>query len=425
MRRILSSGRCLQIPEKRMIRLITQWLSFGWFVLLAGVPSLAAQESEMDFELSRIDSGIASVSPYWGYNAPKLVFDGDHYYTLGRWGPHQDAARGVVYKSAEGGWEIFLEWEGLHHQPGMVLLDSRQRLVIIYARRDYGPRILHQRRRGDPRGFVRIALPDGLDRAGYIGAAMDGDRLVLGYIGRPGSYSFQVAWVDLDSGTWSGPFVMAPQQRSKEPWTTWLYPLIVPDKDGFHIVVSNNAYRSSYYNRINYLKVRYDDPASAIPEVVADVNPWKQNLAFAQSIWRSENGALLVTATHRPEAGGNRLIVYRRDPDLRRWKAVFTGSAGIAAIFESPRERGRMWMSATAGNALRLYRGEDDGRRWPSVVLEGFEEYGLRNTFFLYGITPASGSLMPDDPCAVFSSGTLPEIDLWFIRFRTSDRHPR
>lgn len=415
----------MQILEERMIHLISQWISRGWSVLLAGVLPLAAQEAEMDFELTHIDSGEASVSPYWGYNAPKLVFDGDHFYTLGRWGRQQDAARGIVYRSTEDGWETFREWEGLHHQPGMVLLDSRRRLVLIHARRDAGPRILHQRLRGDPRGFAGIVLPDGLDRAGYIGAAMDGDRLVLGFIGRPGSYSFQVAWVDLDSGSWAGPFVLAREQRSKEPWTTWLYPLIVPDGEGFHLVVSNNAYLSPYYNRINYLYVPYGDPASAVTEVVADANPIKQNLAFAQAIRRAADGALLVTATRRAGDGKNRLIVYRRDPDLRRWRAVFTGSAGIAAIFESPHERGRMLMSSTAGNALRLYRGEDDGRSWSAVVLKGFEDYGLRNTFFLYGITTASGSLIPDEPCAVFSSGTLPEVDLWFIRFRTSDRHPR
>ena len=404
---------------------ITRWIRAGGFVLLAGVLPLAAKETEMDFELTRIDSGIASVSPYWGYNAPKLVFDGDHYYTLGRWGPHHDTATGIVYRSGEAGWEVFFEWGGLHHQPGMVLLDSRRRLVLIHARRDAGPRILHQRLRGDPRGFAPIALPDGLDRAGYIGAAMDGDRLVLGYIGRPGSYSFQVAWVDLDSGSWSGPYVLAREQRSKEPWTTWLYPLIVPDGEGFHLVVSNNAYNSPYYNRINYLYVPYGDPASAVTEVVADANPIEQNLAFAQAIRRAADGALLVSATRRAGDGRNRLIVYRRDPDPRRWKVVFTGSAGIAAIFERPRERGRMWMSSTAGNALRLYRGEDSGRSWSAVALTGFGGYGLRNTFFLYGITPASGSLIPDEPCAVFSSGTLPEIGLWFIRFRTSDRHPR
>ena len=402
-----------------------RWVSGGWFFLLAGVLSPTAQENAMDFELTRIDSGEASVSPYWGYNAPKLVFDGDHFYTVGRWGRRQDAARGVVYRSKEDGWEIFLQWEGLHHQPGMLLLDAQRRLVLVHARRDAGPRILHQPRRGDPHGFVEIAPPVGLDRAGYIGSAMDGDRLVLGYIGRPGAYSFQTAWVDLDTGLWSGPFVLAEEQRSKEPWTTWLYPLIVPDGDGFHLVVSNNAYRSSYYNRINYLYVPYGDPASAVAEVVDQVYPWKENLAFAQAIRLAADGALFVTAMRRPEGGKNRLLVYRRDPVTRRWDALTLGRAGVAAVFENPGESGGLWMPGTSGPALRLYRGEDGGRRWSPTALKGFEGLGLRKPFFLYGITPASGSVMPREPCAVFSSGTLPNSELWFVRFFTSGERSR
>ncbi|MCE2438374.1 MAG: hypothetical protein J4F39_02995 [Candidatus Latescibacteria bacterium] len=381
-----------------------------------------ARENALDFELTRIDSGEASVSPYWGYNAPKLVYDGEHFFTVGRWGPHPDVARGVVYRSRADGWEVFFEWEGLHHQPGMVLLDARRRLVLIHARRDAGPRILHQRRRGDPDGFSAIALPDGLDRAGYIGAAMDGGRLILGYIGRPGTYSFQTAWVDLESGSWSGPFVLAPEQRSQEPWTTWLYPLIVPDGGGFHLVVSNNAYRSPYYNQIVYLYISFEDPASAVAEVVAEVNPWKRNLAFAQAISRAANGALFVTAARRLEGGKNRLVVYRRDPVTRRWEEVTAERAGVGAVFETP---GRLWMSGTSGPALRLYRGRDDGRKWSAAPLGSFEGFGLRNSFFLYGITPASGSLIPGEPCAVFSSGTLPNAELWFVRFNTTGPRPR
>lgn len=425
MRRILSSGRWVHYRETRMRTQILRWVFAPWFFLFAEGKPLHAHETEIGFELTRIDSGKASVSPFWGYNAPKLVFDGDHFYTVGRWGPRQDAARGVVYRSSADGWEVFFEWEGLHHQPGMVLLDARRRLVLVHARRDDGPRILHQRRRGDPRGFGEVALPGGLDRAGYIGAAMDGDRLVLGYIGSPGSYSFRIAWVDLDTGTWSGPFLLARQQRSREPWTTWLYPLIVPDGDGFHLVVSNNAYRSSYYNRINYLYIPYGDPASAVAEVVAEVTPWKQNMAFAQAMRRTDDGALFVTATRRHQGGRNRLLVYRRDPGARRWEAVTEGGAGIAAVFEDPRESDRLWMTSTSGPAIRLYRSEDGGRTWSGVALGSFEGFGLRNSFFLYGITPASGSLIPGEPCAVFSSGTLPDTELWFVRFETRRLRPR
>ncbi len=403
-----------------MKNLIFQCITAGGLLLPAGVLPLAAQETAMDFELSRIDSGVASVSPFWGYNAAKLVFDGEHFYTMGRWGPHKDTGTGVVYRKGRDGWEEYVNLDGLHHQPGMLLLDAKQRMVIVHARIGAGPRIAHQRRRGSPRGFTEIALPGGLDRAGYIGAAMDGNRLILGYIGAPGQYSFNVAWVDLYTETWSGPFLLAREQRSKEPWTTWLYPLIVPEDDGFHLVVSNNAYRSPYYNRISYLFVRFDDPTSSVAEVVSEVFPWTGNLAFAQAIWRAADGTMFVTATHRPDGAKNQLLLYRRDPGTRRWEAETAGRAGIAAVFENPARPGQMWMSSTSGPALRLYLGEDGGRRWSAVALDNFKGYGLRNTFFLYGITPASGSLIPDEPCAVFSSGVNPNLELWFVRFHTS-----
>ena len=43
---------------------------------------LGSRRQEIDVHLSKIDSGVAWVSSYWGYNAPKLVYDGESYYTV-------------------------------------------------------------------------------------------------------------------------------------------------------------------------------------------------------------------------------------------------------------------------------------------------------------------------------------------------------
>ena len=51
------------------------------------------------------------------------------------------------------------------------------------------------------------------------------------------------------------------------------------------------------------------------------------------------------------------------------------------------------------------------------VDLPEFAEYGLVSSFFLHGIHPGSGSLMPAGPAVVFSAGTHPEYQLWFVRF--------
>ena len=49
---------------------------------------------EIDVHLAKIDAGVAWVSSYWGYNAPKLVYDGESYYTVALWGAEQATARG-------------------------------------------------------------------------------------------------------------------------------------------------------------------------------------------------------------------------------------------------------------------------------------------------------------------------------------------
>jgi hypothetical protein len=378
----------------------------------------------MQATLSRIDSGTAWASAYWGYNAPKLVYDGEYFYTVGFWGADQQSTQGVLYRStgagtAVDGWERFLDWGSHDYQPGMVLLDTQQRLLLVHARIGGGPRILHQQRRGDATSFVDVDLPANLTRAGYIGAAMDGDRLLLGFIGYPSTYSFAVAWIDLPTGEWSGPFSLAPEQRATEPYTTWLYPLIAPDEDGFHLIVSNNADLSSYYSSILSLFVSYADPKGAIAEVVAEVDPWTKNLAFAEALWRGTDGVLYVTAQFQPEGGSNRLVVYRRDPGLGTWQAGEIGGPQVAAVWEAPERPGDLWMASTSGSALSLYRGVDGGRRWEPVDLPSFDRYDLQSTFFLHGITPNSGSLLPTVPCAVFSSGAHPQLDQWFVRFGT------
>ena len=375
-------------------------------------------------DLSRIDSGTAWASAYWGYNAPKLVFDGEHFYTVGFWGADQANTQGVLYRStgvgeAVDGWERFFDWGWHDYQPGTVLLDTQQRLLLVHARSGRGPRILHQQRRGDASSFVDVDLPANLTRAGYIGAAMDGDRLLLGFIGYPSTYSFAVAWVDLDSGEWAGPFGLAPAQRATEPYTTWLYPLIAPAGDGFHLIVSNNADLSSYYSSILSLYVPYADPTGASAEVVAKVDPWTKNLAFAEALWHGADGALFVTAQYQPEGGSNRLVVYRLDPKKGPWQAVEIGGPQVAAVWEAPERPGHLWMVSTAGSSLSLYRGVDAGSGWEPVDLPSFDRYGLQSTFFLHGITPNSGSLLPTVPCAVFSSGAHPQLDQWFVRFDT------
>ncbi len=387
----------------------------GWGL----VNALQAQDEVVDYELSKIDEGVAWVSSYWGYNTPKLVYDGETFYTVGLWGEQQSSSTGVIYKLEDGSWRRGYSWDDLDYQPGTILLDSERRLILIYPRISAGPVVLRSVAPGDIDLFEPIPVPAAIGKAGYLGAGIFDDRIVLGYIGDPNTYSFTVAVLDLETMQWSGPQVIAQAQRQQEPWTTWLYPIIQPDADGFHLVVSNNADLSSYYDRMLYMYIPYDDMADPQVEQIARVDPWTENIAFAEAMWRTPDGAVYVTGQFQPEGGSNQLFVYRRDPRTEEWTDQPVSGSQVATVFQSAREPERLWLPSTYGSQLRLYTSTDAASTWQLASLPDFAEAGLISTFFLHGITAASGSVMPEVPTAVFSAGPHPNYQLWFVQFHT------
>jgi hypothetical protein len=308
-------------------------------------------------------------------------------------------------------------WEGLNYQPGMLLLDADQRLVLIYPQISGGPVILRSRAKGDIEHFDPIAVPASINKAGYMGTGIYDDRIVLGYIGDPATYSFNIVLLDLKTMEWDGPHVLTPAQREQEPWTTWLYPVILPDANGFHMTVSNQPDPTAAYDTILYMYMRYDQLDVATPEVVAQVDPWSGNMAFGEAMWRAADGSIYVTGQYKPEGGGNWLHLYRRDPQTQSWSGVPISSSQIAAVFQDRQQK--LWMTSTYWDALRLYGSQDQGQDWDVVEVPGFEAYGLVPSFFLHGIHPGSGSVLPDGPAAVFSAGPHPQYQLWFVHFDT------
>ena len=391
---------------------------FCWFLGLCFTSS-ARSEIEVSYELSKIDEGVAWVSSYWGYNAPKLIHDGDSYYTVALWGAEQATGAGGPYKFQDGTWRRGYAWDDLNYQPGMLLLDNQRHLILIYPRINDSPVVLRSRAPGDIDHFEAIPVPAAIDKAGYMGAGIHDDRVALGYIGDPDTFSFAVAWLDLATRTWSGPHIIAPAQRQREPWTTWLYPIVQPDAEGIHLAVSNNADLSSYYDRTLYMHILYDRPDDVQVEQVARVEPWTENISFGEAMWRTPDGAVYITGQFKAQGEANQLYIYRRDPQTQAWSGQPISSAQVAAVFHNPDDPARLWMSSTYGSELRLYNSSDEGITWERTALPDFSDHGLVSTFFLHGITASSGSVMPPVPTFVFSAGPHPNYQLWLAQFDT------
>ena len=377
---------------------------------------------EVACELTKIDSGTAWVSPYWGSNAPKLVFDGEAFYTLGLWGDKQATARGVIYKYEAGQWVKGYQWADLNYQPGMLLLDSQKRLILIYPRMQAKPVILRSAARGDIENFEPLPVPDKIALAGYVGAGIYGDRLVIGYIGEPGVYSFNLAVLDLKTLQWSGPYLLAWEQRNTEPLTTWLYPIIQPDKEGVSLVVTNHSggVGPRYtYSPVLYVYIRYSNlEQPPAPQIIAEMVPWKGRTVFASSMFAAADGTIYVTALYDPGQKDRAVRICRKDPNTGAWDyRDLPGVYGGAAISENPDEPGVLWMILRDADSVLLFHSRDRGGSWQPVPVHGLPPSPLSGPWFLHGISPASGSAMPGLPCAVFSSGAGQTCELWFIRF--------
>jgi hypothetical protein len=86
------------------------WTACCFVLLLSGVS--AQGQADVTYELSKIDEGTAWVSSYWGYNTPKLVYDGEAFYTVALWGDEQATATGAVYGKRDGQWKRGIAGKG-------------------------------------------------------------------------------------------------------------------------------------------------------------------------------------------------------------------------------------------------------------------------------------------------------------------------
>lgn len=390
--------------------------------LTAAEPTGAA--AQVRCRLSKIDEGHVWVTPYWGYNAPHLVYDGEAFYAVGLWGEQEAESRGAVYRSDQDGkrWTRGFTWD-TNYQPPLLLLDSERRVLLISPQAGSKPKIFRAQARGKIQEFTPIAVPDTIPRAGYVGAGIYNDRLVLAYNGSTatdpvrGTYDFSVAWLDLKTLRWSEPVVVAPAQRAQEPWTTWLYPVVQPDADGIHVLVNNNP-RGSVYDRAWYLVVPWEARPGyqPRPERVAPADTARDFIIHMDYMHRQPDGTIYVTGRYQPAPGTPvQLALYRRDAATGQWserKIDETPGSDVnflhGAITQLPGDPHRLWVLAAYSTELRLYRSSTRGDTWQRVELPDFKPYGWTAASYLYLIYPSSGSVTPPGLCANFNEGVTP-----------------
>lgn len=223
-----------------------------------------------DCRVVEIARGHSWVSPYWGYSAPKIAFDGSTYYTTGLWGDAPDSAAGVIYKFTGDAWTETYRFPGVY-QPAVLLLDSERRLIVIYSRQEQPAVFLRAYKSGTADRFAELPPPPDMQNAFYIGAAIQNDHLYVAYVTTP-TYSMYLAVCDLARLVWERSVLVSEGQVSEKPKTAWTYPILIPAQTGLHLVASNcpDGGEGNTYNQVRYTFLPRNSSRQIRHELVAE-----------------------------------------------------------------------------------------------------------------------------------------------------------
>jgi hypothetical protein len=382
------------------------------FLLVLPVSVLAQPSTGINLTLTEIDRGHSWVSPYWGYNTPKIVCDGQSYYTAGLWGATPEEAEGVVYKFEDGAWRPGKRLEGIY-QPATLLLDEYNRLIVVYTRKDKPFVLLRGKRSRQIDEFETLPAPPDMPNAYYIGMAIHEGVLSLAYIVEP-TYSMYYTQLDLETMEWLPSIVLQEGQVKRKPKTAWTYPILKPDATGTHIVASNcpDGGEGNTYNEVHYVYLWRDSPRRPVRELVArapvghnayalDMHVDRMRSVHVVYMWnRHVYGEPLPAG--RPSAGTYHSV---RDGLSRQWRRMRLAPVCIAGFHQA----GLTVQVVTQEGGALMRRDWDLGTQtWvnPAELLAA----GAAPTGpgFMDVITTSSGSPF-DTPLALVSGGLMPE----------------
>ncbi|MBI5093525.1 MAG: hypothetical protein HZB26_13920 [Candidatus Hydrogenedentes bacterium] len=376
----------------------------GW-----GEDSAPAQLPGKVVEIAR---GHSWVSPYWGYNTPKIVCDDAKYFTAGLWGDKPETAEGVVYAYDGKSWRDAAHLPGIY-QPATLAIDSAGRLIVAYTRSGMPVRITRSKTPGNPDDFEDLPFPGDMTNAYYIGIAIHADTLFLAYISTP-DYTMYLARLDLKELTWSPSFVMRKGQVSQSPKTAWTYPILWPTDQGLHVVASNapDGGDGNTYNEIWYQFYPNSASKPSIEEKAAESTVG--NFAFAMDAVVDDAGAphiLHMWNAHKygampaPDAPAPGTYHTYRDAASGKWNHIKLADTGYAGFYV----QGKKLYAVLQQNgtlALREWQGPASG--WKALPPLCDAKAMPAASSFMDVISVSSGS--KPRGFAVVSDGLLPAV---------------
>lgn len=339
------------------------------FVALAGAVAGGGYAGEAQAVVVEVARGESWVSPYWGYNTPKIVCDGKAYYTAGLWGMNPAEAEGVLYKCEEARWREGAHLPGIY-QPATLVLDAQGRLVIAYTRKGRPARFLRSKTPGNIAEFDELPAPPDMSNAYYIGVAIRAETLFLAYLVDP-AYTMYLTSLDLGALRWSPSVVLCEGQVQQKPKTAWTYPILAPTEKGLHFVASNSpdGGEGNTYNQVWYLFFPSAASQPTVRELVADCPVGYTAYAMDMLVDAADTVHVALLWNHRvygeplpPDAPPEGAYHARRDPKSGQWHRSRLAPFSYTGFFED--RDGLLALTAQRGTVVPLqWTGADQSWR--------------------------------------------------------------
>ncbi len=365
--------------------------------------------SDPNVAIERIDTARAWASPCWGYHTPKIVRNArGEIWAVNWFGEHGGRERARILKrGVDGTWRKGAEFDSLY-QPSMIFLDTEGRLNYLQNSQTRPIRHYRSSDNENLRHFDLVAtgngIPDG--RGWYVGSAVQGDTMFLGYVTL--DYNFYYTWKRVIDTLWH-PAILVEAGYVDTVFGnhSWLYPRFTFFGDKGYISVSStvDGSKQNTYDKVCLVSFSLSSPEKFTKEVVYDGALGYYSYCY-DTIVTPDSVIVCGFNAGRYKYGPRRtdilppgLYAASRKVSEQSWSIsrVDSGDGGLA--LHAGRD-GMLWALVTLGgwdkeNTSLLKRSTDGGATWTTVMNDVMQSSpGPRHQFFAQTLRTSSGSAM-------------------------------
>jgi hypothetical protein len=243
------------------------------FEIIFGIVFAGCSTVSITSKVETFDNVKAWASPYWGYNAPKIVRNAQgELWTVSFMGKYGEEKARIMKRDVTGKWHKGKLFDHLY-QPSMLFLDYEGRLN--YIQNSQYDSISHYRSVDNENlnNFQLVARGNGVEdgRGWYVGTGINDSTMYLSYVTL--QYDLYLTWKKITDTEWhKAVLIESGKVDTVSGNHSWLYPRFNFHNNKGFITVSSTVDGSKYntYDKVRLVTFSLSNPSEFTKEIVFD-----------------------------------------------------------------------------------------------------------------------------------------------------------